>query len=624
MAAPATLYFWFPVSHNSVSTATPMTMFNLLPPTAFATPASVGGLPHRPLPSTSPRRLSIRTPRTYPQRFTPRSSSATPDNAAASPNTTPPPSSPSETPFTFSIGSSSLPTLQDAIPDAVRQAARPLALNRVRASLVLVFVRSAFEDNARDNVQNCLPSLKKALSFSGVIDASSVFFGCTTADAAATDRRAQGAETKITLALLHLPQPSALHVTHVRDTEFSLDWRPSQWAEFLRPPESIAAAAAAACSAAASTVGTTPETTAPPSGVPPRYIFLLYHPDFSPRLRDLLCGLDFALPGVRKLGCAAGRATPLHDAQLLCGGDGGGALDDGALLLQVWSGPSLQVDVSAAQGARGVGRLLEICELRDDGHEVARVRALADAAATEAAPMVLLDMWARTDVIAQEDARLAGKYLMLGTEVADAAGAALAEAAAAAAQKDAGKQSSSTSEKEDREREERSRAVVLHSRRVVGFNDVTNSLAVEEGAPLRLGTRAQLQIRDEEAARGELSALFDRLALEASSKAMEGMSLMGGLLLVDSERGEALHGNINPDLDAVMYRERFGVPIVVVTSSGQIGPLPSGGLLGAAGDTFALSASAVYVSIYGRTHRAPVMGEDGEEVSEGGGEGASD
>jgi len=210
--------------------------------------------------------------------------------------------------------------------------------------------------------------------------------------------------------------------------------------------------------------------------------------------------------------------------------------------------------------------------------------------------MILLDMWAQTESISDEDRVHASRYLLFGVEVDKVADIAKL----------------SMSPKPIEETDAKGKPIVPEVAepldmvicKVVAFNNATKSLTIE-GSHVRLGSRVQFQIRDEEAARAELMSLFDKLQLEGSSRAMDGMAMMGALLLVDTERGANLYGTVTADLDRTLYSERFPVPISVLSSEGQLGPLPSGGLTGAAGNTFTLSASALYISVYGRVQPSP-------------------
>lgn len=313
---------------------------------------------------------------------------------------------------------------------------------------------------------------------------------------------------------------------------------------------------------------------------------LLCHPDFE-GTSDVLSSLDFAFPGVRKLGATAGHANAMDQAYLF---SAKGSLKNGAVGLAL-SSPHVQVDVTVAQGARGVGPMLEVLEVKN-GNEITKVKEVWTATEAEGPPMALLDMWAGTDAITQEDRACARQYLLMGIEVPKVVDLAVSSLSSV-------KGSGSGARKGIDAEEERRKPVEMVIRKVVGFDEGAKSLAVE-GADVRLGSRIQFQIRDEAAAQAELDSLFNRLLLEGSSKAMDGMSLMGAMLIVDSERGENLYGDIAADTDRRMYEERFPVPMAVLTSEQQIGPLPSGGLLGASGNCFLLSASALYVSLYGR------------------------
>lgn len=359
------------------------------------------------------------------------------------------------------------------------------------------------------------------------------------------------------VTLVYFPKQTHLRPFYIDPGSFNLDWTQQHWYNIVGRPAVQR---------------------------PQQTIMLLCHPDFE-ATADMLSSLDFAFPGVRKLGATAGHTNALDQVYLF---NANGSLRDGAIGLAL-SSPHIQVDVTVAQGARGVGPMLEVVEVRN-GNEITRVKEVGTATEAEGPPMTLLDMWAGTDAITQEDRAYAREYLLMGIEVPKVVDLAVSSVSSArgsgvAKSIDAG--------------DERRKPVELVIRKVVGFDEGARSLAVQ-GNDVRLGCRVQFQIRDERAAEAELEALFNRLMLEGSSKAMDGMSLMGALLIVDSERGGNLYGDVAADMDRRMYEERFPVPLAILTSEQQIGPLPSGGLLGTAGNSFLLSASALYVSFYGR------------------------
>ncbi|KAI0567032.1 hypothetical protein FGB62_5g514 [Gracilaria domingensis] len=391
-------------------------------------------------------------------------------------------------------------------------------------------------------------TVKKTLAMKRLITPETKIFGSTSARYIESDQ-----EASASVALAHFPEATELNTFYIDDqNDFDIDWKQNQWHDLVGIP---------------------------PSADRHLHIFMLQHPDYE-QMEDLLSGLDFSYPGVQKFGAAAGKTNALHESYLFH--TNGSAMTQGVIGL-AFSSPDVQMDVMVAQGARGVGPLLEVLEVKD-GNEIVRVREVNTPGATVAPPMVLLDMWANTDNISFDDRMRAREYLLLGVEVSDIADMA---------------QSSISGSRDKKKTPESQKPVEMVIRKVVGFNEATNSLGVE--GDVRLGARVRFQIRDDEAARAELNSLFNKMSLEASSKAMEGMSLMGALLLADSERGASLYGTAAPDADRVMFIDRFPVPLSVLASDRQIGPLPAGGLLGAAGNTFALSASALYVTFYGRT-----------------------
>lgn len=447
--------------------------------------------------------------------------------------------------------------------ESVARASSTLERQRVSAQLAIVFVKSRGELTPDDEVRRMLPTLKNTLAMRRALSKDIVVFGCTTGNFAMEEE-----DATVSVALASFPEGTTIKPFQVPDRDaFDIDWKQAQWHDFLGvlPTTSASGSATAAKE--------------PPANF---QLFMLQHPDFD-GMSDLLSGLDFAYPSVRKFGALAGRAHALDTTYLF----GGSGLVNKGVVGLAFSSKDVTVDVTVAQGARGVGPMMEVTEVKD-GNEISKVKEIGTPGTAEAAPMVLLDMWANLDSISQEDRRHAREYLLFGVEVQKVTDLAFSSLS------DKGKEAEKKSEKGKKDE-----PVDMVIRKVVGFNDGTRSLAVE-GGDVRLGSRVQFQIRDEEAAESELVLLFNKLMLEGSSKAMEGMSLSGTIMLVDSERGEHLYGKIKADADRRMYLERFPVPLVTLTSDGQIGPLPAGGLLGTAGNTFTLSASVLYVSFYSR------------------------
>lgn len=458
----------------------------------------------------------------------------------------------SSTSLTYSVGRSSKPQFLDALKDAIVKASRSLALQKRVATLTIIFLKSNSESTPSNDLSRVIPVAKKTLAVHSVLARSTVFFGCTTAEHPGTD------SPSAIVTLVYFPEKTYLRPFYVDPGAFDLDWTQQQWYNIIERS---------------------------PVQSPQQTIMLLCHPDFE-ATADVLSSLDFAFPGVRKLGATAGHTNALDQVYLF---NSDGSLTNGAIGLAM-SSPHVQVDVTVAQGARGVGPVLEVVEVKN-GNELTKVKEVGTATEAEGPPMTLLDMWAGTDAITQEDRAYAREYLLMGIEVPKVVDLAVSSVSSAK-----GRETGKSVDAED----ERRKPVEMVIRKVVGFDDDARSLAVQ-GGDVRLGSRVQFQIRDERAAEAELDTLFNRLILEGSSKAMDGMSLMGALLIVDSERGGNLYGDVAADMDRRMYEERFPVPLAMLTSEQQIGPLPSGGLLGTAGNCFLLSASALYVSLYGRT-----------------------
>ncbi|CAN8065153.1 unnamed protein product [Agarophyton chilense] len=450
--------------------------------------------------------------------------------------------------FTWCVGQSSREEPLDALQEAISKAGNTLTALQRTVSVAFVFINSSFEGTRGADMSRVVQTVKKTLAMRRLITPQTKIFGSTSAEYIESDQ-----ETSASVALAHFPDTTEISTFCIDDQNgFDIDWKQRQWHDLV--------------------------------GLPPKtdrhlHIFMLQHPDYE-QIDDLLSGLDFSYPGVQKFGASAGKTNALHECYLFH--TNGTATKQGIIGLAL-SSPDVQMNVMVAQGARGIGPLLEVLAVKD-GNEIVRVREVNTPGTATAPPMILLDMWANTDNISYDDRLRSREYLLLGVEVSN-----IADLAAASISTTADKQKTLESQK----------PVEMVIRKVVGFNEATNSLFVEGNVPI--GSRVRFQVRDDKAARAELTSLFNKMSLEGSSKAMEGMSLMGALMLVDTERGANLFGTTMPNADRAMFLDRFPVPLSILSSDRQIGPLPAGGLLGAAGNTFSLSASALYITFYGRT-----------------------
>lgn len=488
--------------------------------------------------------------------------------------------------FVWAVGHSCADKVVAGVKEAAARASSTLERQQTRAQLALVFVQSTGELTADDEVRRVLPTLKTTLAMRRTLGSELVVFGSTTA----AYGTAKDAYT-VSVALASFPEGTIMKGFHAAGRDaFDLDWKQKQWHEFV----GVAPAEVPAWAPDGGNGG----------GAGNLQLFLLHDPEFD-AMGELLSGLDFAYPGVRKFGAMAGRAHAL-DRVYLFGADG--IVDSGVVGL-AFASRDVAVDVTVAQGARGVGPVMEVTEVRD-GTEICKVREVGTAGAAEAAPMVLLDMWGRMDVISQEERREATKYLLLGVEVPSVTDLALSAVSG---------QGGKGGGEGKKDRGGGSAGAEMLVRKVVGFDSGRGSVGVD-GAAVRLGSRVQFQMRSEQTAGHELGLQFRRLGLEGASGAMEGMRMAGGVVVVDSERGEFLYGEARADADRKTYVERFGVAVVTLASKGQIGPLPAGGLLGSAGNTFELSAAALYVSLYARVGSA-AGDEDAGGNADGGGDG---
>lgn len=447
---------------------------------------------------------------------------------------TSPPSS-----FSYSVGTSNSEDLQQALQEASRQACTQFRMNNKAVSVAFILTPSTFENTARDSMNRVISTCKRALAMLNALTPTTLFFGCTT-----------GCESKqVMITLLHIPEsagPSSVKA-YSSFQDYNLDWSQKQWYESLNGVE-------------------------PKKGL----VMLILHNEFE-EISDLLKCLNFAYPGIRKIGAHVGKVNPLHEPCMFYDSN---VLREGCVVLCMDVGEDVQIDVSVAQGVRGVGRMMEVLAVSDEGYEISKVKELGSGTETVSAPMILLDMWKSMDIISLEESRQISKYLLLGSEVVETP----------RFSRDATSQ--------------HNKEIVMLSRKVIGFNELTKSIGIErmKNEGVRVGSKIQFQIGDAESARNELSTIFNRLKLEGSAKVMNGFSLRGCFCLTDMERGELLHGDIAKHLDTDMFRERFqGMPLSVITSGGQIGPIPEGDLQGdGVGESHMLCASAVYICFYGR------------------------
>lgn len=467
----------------------------------------------------------------------------------------------------FSAGSSRRDDLAGGVMEAVSAAAGTLSRRGVDASIAIVFVHSCTEGNARNEMRRVVDGVRRALASRRVLSASTHVFGCTSGQFSGSQ-----SDAAISVALVHLPDEVTVHVFRIReDSPLDIDAPPRAWHQLVGLHE-------------------TKEET---------QLVLLQHPDYE-RMLDLVAGLDFALPNSPKVGAVAARAQPLHTAYIF---DDNGAHDGGVVGLAV-SGTAIKLNVMLAQGARGVGPMMEVTEVRN-GTEITKAREIGTPTETEGGPMTLFDMWHGTEMISDADYQLARKYLLLGIEVDMLADTLVAEDDArvdGGAVK--GKKGSVVSQPD------------MVVRRVLGFNDVTRSLAVE-GARVRLGSRARFQVRDEQCARDELSVLFDRQRLEGVTHAMNGLTLIGAMVLADTERGQYLFGDMDSDMDRRLFQDRFQVPLCSLACNGQISPLPAPGYqrhfpirgVGVAASTFTHSSAALFLLFYARSEQTDTKSE---------------
>ena len=372
------------------------------------------------------------------------------------------------------------PSLQGAVDALVRQltGAGP-------ADLALVFVSAAFASD----LPRLLPLLQQRLQARN-------WLGCLGGGVVGTEN--DGAphelehEPAISLTLLHLPGAD-LHPFHLEGSELpDLDGPAEPWRQAL---------------------GVELEQT--------KGMLLLVDPGCS-AINDLIGGLDYAYPGLPKVGGIAGQHSAAHGSLLLGDQVRGGAV--GVVIGGAW-----RLDPLLAQGCRPIGPVFEVEQAqRNVVLQVSRgderrspVQALQgilgglSPAEREQVKDALLLGVARSDFSLEQSGDQPPAFLV---------------------------------------------------RNLIGVDPRNGAVAV--GDRMRVGQKVQFQLRDATAAREESRQLL----LQQQRRPGEPLA---ALLFACLGRGRGFYGQ--PDGDVNLCRERFErLPIAGVFCNGEIGPVGSG------------------------------------------------
>ncbi|MDH6065050.1 FIST signal transduction protein [Umezakia ovalisporum] len=400
---------------------------------------------------------------------------------------------------------STRPSLEAAVTDVVEQAVSSLT---APADLGLVFISSAFASE----YSRLLPLLAEKLSIP-------VMIGCSGLGVIGTKATGEPQELEtvpaISLTLGHLPgvNVQAFHVTAEQLPD--LDSSPDAWINVI---------------------GVQPS---------PAPQFILLSSGFSPRINDLLQGLDFAYPGSVIIGGQASSGGLSREISLFCH-DAANGLDqqlyrEGTLGLALSGNIVLQTIV--AQGCRPIGLPMQVTKAERN------IILELD----ETAPLVVLrDMIAS---LSEQERILAQHSLFVGI-VMD--------------------QFKSSVQQGD-----------FLIRSILGVDPSVGAIAI--GDVVRPGQRLQFQLRDAKASAEDLELLLKQYQnqdyLQPAAAALM-FSCVG--------RGQSLYGQSN--FDSQLFRRYIqDIPIGGFFCNGEIGPV--------GGNTFVHG----YTSVFAVVH--PISGE---------------
>jgi len=369
-----------------------------------------------------------------------------------------------------------------SLEEAVQTVARQLG-GCAPADLALVFASASFASD----LQRLLPLLRQKLR-------AEHWLGCLGGGVAGTEPEGSPRELEqqpaLAVTLLRLPGAELHPFSIDTDSLPDLDGPAEPW---LRQ------------------VGTTAE---------PGQSLLLFVDPSAAAINDLISGLDYAYPGVAKVGGIACPHSASHGSLLFDEGVCAGAV--GCLIGGAW-----RIEPVLAQGCRPIGPVLEVQQAQrnvvievSDGE-----RRRSPVAALQA---ILVDL-------SPSEREQVRNSLFLGVGRSDFSLATL--------------------------RQEPSAFLV---RNLIGVDPRNGAVAVAER--MRVGQKVQFQLRD-----GDASRLEARQLLGALAERLEDPPLVA-LLFACLGRGQGLYGR--PDGDVSLCREAFAdLPISGVFCNGEIGPV---------------------------------------------------
>ena len=378
------------------------------------------------------------------------------------------------------------PSLQDAVESVSRQLA-----GRGEADLALVFVSTGYASD----LPRLLPLLRRRLS-------ARHWLGCAGGGVVGTDAGGDPHEFEqepaLSVTLLRLPgarlQPFAIDTADLPD----LDGPAEPWLRLLGE-----------------------DTSGDPAG---SHAMLVFVDPVSPAINDLISGLDYACPGMPKVGGIAGQHSATHGSLLLGEEVRSGAV--GCLIGGAW-----RLAPVVAQGCRPIGPVFEVEQAQRN--VVIEVSRGSDRRSPVAALQAILTELSPTE---REQVR---NSLFLGVGRSDFS---LATGGGPAA-------------------EESSPAFLV--RNLIGVDPRNGAVAVAER--MRVGQKVQFQLRDADTSREEARQLLGRQALDTPEP-------LAALLFACLGRGRGLYGEA--DGDVALCREAFAtVPVAGVFCNGEIGPI---------------------------------------------------
>ncbi|MGC9526693.1 MAG: FIST signal transduction protein [Limnospira sp.] len=382
---------------------------------------------------------------------------------------------------------STRPSLEAAVTEVVDRATAAL---EAPADLGLVFISSAFASD----YSRLMPLLAERLSVPALI-------GCSGGGVIgmASEGGAEEIEGKpaLSLCLAHLPgvevRPFHLTTEELPD----LDSPPEDWVELI--------------------------------GVHPQnypQLIVLVDP-FYGKINDLLQGLDYAYPGVPKVGGLASSGVMGQATAVFCNGE----LYAGEAVGVALSG-NIVLDTIVAQGCRPIGDPYRITQ--GDRNIILRV----ENRGAELSPLDALQEL--LGELGEEDRQLAGHSLFVGVV------------------RDEFKQNLEAGD--------------FLIRNLIGVDPRMGAIAI--GDRVRPGQRIQFHLRDARTSAEDLELLLEG---QDTSARPEAVHTRGALMFSCLGRGENLYGE--PNFDSNLFRRHFPIPLSGFFCNGEIGPVGNGTFL---------------------------------------------